>query len=41
MPLDLLNHPAGYHSFDVRNDDARTREIIGHTLAFVREHLEG
>jgi acetyl esterase/lipase len=40
LSLDLLNHPAGEHSFDVRNDDARTREIIGATLTFVRTHLE-
>lgn len=39
LTLDVLNHPAGFHAFDTRNDDARTREIIGHTLAFVREHL--
>ena len=39
MTLDVLNHPAGYHAFDTRSDDARTREIIGHTLGFVREHL--
>jgi acetyl esterase/lipase len=38
-PLDLLNHPAGRHSFDALDDDARTQAIIGHTLAFVREHL--
>ena len=36
MPLDVLNHPAGYHGFDTRNDDARTHEIIRHTLAFIR-----
>src|SRR5579872_887370 len=24
MTLDVLNHPAGYHAFDTRNDDART-----------------
>lgn len=39
MTLDVLNHPAGYHAFDVRNDDARTREIIAHTLRFVSAHL--
>jgi dienelactone hydrolase len=40
MPLDVLNHPAGYHAFDTHNDDARTREIIRHTLAFMRERLD-
>jgi acetyl esterase/lipase len=39
-PLDLLNHPAGYHSFDARNDDARTQQIISHTLDFIAEHME-
>lgn len=41
MTLDVLNHPAGYHAFDTRNDDARTHEILAHTVAFVREHLGG
>jgi hypothetical protein len=35
-----LNHPAGNHAFDTRNDDARTREIISHTLAFIRARFE-
>jgi acetyl esterase/lipase len=37
--LDLLNHPAGHHSFDAQDDDARTHAIIGHTLGFVRAQL--
>lgn len=40
MPLDALNHPAGYHGFDTLNDDPRTREILRRTLVFVRERLE-
>ncbi|HEU0028855.1 MAG TPA: alpha/beta hydrolase [Ktedonobacterales bacterium] len=36
MPLDVLNHPSGHHGFDARDDDARTREIIRHTLDFAR-----
>ena len=40
LPLDALNHPAGYHAFDVRNDDARTREILEHTLSFLHAHLD-
>lgn len=39
-PLDVLNHPAGNHAFDTRNDDARTKEIIGHTLAFISACFE-
>jgi acetyl esterase/lipase len=38
-PLDLLNHPAGHHSFDVLDDDPRTHAIIAHTLGFVRDQL--
>jgi acetyl esterase/lipase len=40
LPLDLLNHPAGHHGFDTIDDDARTREILDHTLAFLRAHLD-
>jgi acetyl esterase/lipase len=36
--LELLNHPAGVHGFDIQTDDARTREVIGRAIAFVREH---
>jgi acetyl esterase/lipase len=38
--LDLLNHPAGRHSFDILDDDVRSREIIRRTLAFLRDCLE-
>ena len=41
LPLDVLNHPAGHHGFDTRDDDARTREIVRHTLAFIRERFTG
>lgn len=33
------NHPTGQHAFDVRDDDARSREIIAATLAFFVHHL--
>jgi acetyl esterase/lipase len=39
LTLDVLNHPAGAHGFDTATDDARTREIITHTLAFIRERF--
>ena len=35
--LELLNHPAGEHAFDIVTDDARTRQIIARTLAFLRD----
>jgi len=37
--LDLLNHPEGRHGFDILDDDARSRQIIRHTLEFLREYL--
>jgi len=37
--LELLNHPKGEHAFDIRNDDARTRQIIARTLAFLHEQV--
>jgi acetyl esterase/lipase len=38
-PLDLLNHPAGRHGFDILDDDARSRDIIARAVDFVRRHL--
>jgi hypothetical protein len=40
IPLTFMNHPTGKHCFDMVNDDARTREIIQATLAFLVSHLE-
>lgn len=40
VPLELYNHPAGHHGFDVRNSDDRSREIIKQTLAFMTRHLQ-
>ncbi len=37
--LDVLIHPAGEHGFDIKNDDARTRGILRHTVEFLRTHL--
>jgi hypothetical protein len=34
-----MNHPRGEHGFDVLNDDARSREIIAHTILFLKECL--
>jgi hypothetical protein len=36
-PLTLLNHPTGYHGFELFNDDDATRDVIARTLAFVRQ----
>jgi acetyl esterase/lipase len=40
LPLDLANHPAGRHAFDVRDDNARSRYIIRSTLAFMVAHTQ-
>jgi hypothetical protein len=36
-PVTLLNHPTGYHGFELFNDDDATRAVIDETLAFVRQ----
>ena len=36
--IDFYMHPTGDHGFDRQNRDARTREIIEATLAFVKRH---
>jgi acetyl esterase/lipase len=37
--LDVMNHPAGRHGFDMLDDDERSREIIGRAVAFAQTHL--
>jgi acetyl esterase/lipase len=37
--IDYVNHAEGQHAFDVRDNDARSRAIIQHTLAFLRNAL--
>jgi dienelactone hydrolase len=37
--LDVMNHPAGRHGFDILDDDERSREIIARAVAFVQAHL--
>lgn len=36
--LDLLNHAAGQHGFDSRDDNERTRDILRRTVEFIRLH---
>ena len=36
-PVTLLKHPAGYHGFELFNDDDATRAVIEQTLVFVRQ----
>jgi acetyl esterase/lipase len=39
VELTLMNHPTGQHGFDIRDDDARSSEIIQATLEFLQTHL--
>lgn len=36
--IDVMNHPEGQHGFDTLDDDARSREIVERTIAFVKAH---
>jgi dienelactone hydrolase len=36
-PFTLLNHPSGYHAFEIANDDALTRQVMEATIQFVKE----
>jgi dienelactone hydrolase len=36
--VQVVTHATGVHGFDVRNHDARSREILREALAFVRAH---
>ena len=38
-PFEVLNHPDGRHGFDILDDDARSREIIARTFAFLKANL--
>jgi acetyl esterase/lipase len=38
--LDLLTHPEGRHGFDILDDEPRSRQIIQHTLEFLRIRLQ-
>jgi acetyl esterase/lipase len=39
LDLSLRNHPEGYHGFDIRNDDATSRDIIREAFVFLKAHL--
>jgi BD-FAE protein len=38
VEIELMNHPAGAHGFDILNEDDRSRAIIRRTIEFIREH---
>lgn len=39
VSLTLLTHPNGQHGFDILDDEARSREIVRTTIAFLKERL--
>jgi acetyl esterase/lipase len=39
VSLDLANHAEGQHAFDILDDNARSREIIGRAIAFAKARL--
>lgn len=39
VDLTVLDHPTGQHGFDIRDDEERSRQIIGLTLDFFVRHL--
>ncbi|MHB8631613.1 MAG: alpha/beta hydrolase, partial [Candidatus Limnocylindria bacterium] len=41
LDVQLHNHPTGQHGFDIRDDDARSREIVGAALDFFVERFAG
>jgi len=40
LTLEVMNHAAGRHGFDILDDDARSREIIARTLEFPQARLQ-
>lgn len=39
LTIDVYNHAAGRHAFDILDNDERSRTIIAHILAFLQRHL--
>ncbi len=40
VAIEVMNHEAGRHGFDVLDDDDRSREILERTLQFLRRRLQ-
>jgi acetyl esterase/lipase len=40
LELELLNHAAGQHGFDLLDDTPRSRRIIARTIEFIRAHCD-
>ena len=41
LPVTLVNHKDGLHSFDILDNTETTREIVRRLLEFLRFHLLG
>lgn len=39
LTIDVSNHAQGQHGFDIRDDNARSREIIRHAMEFIKAHI--
>jgi acetyl esterase/lipase len=39
LPITVVNHPRGPHAFDLFDESALSRELVGQALAFFRFHL--
>ena len=37
VSLELFNHPAGHHGFDIEDDNERSREILKRTIEFIKK----
>lgn len=38
--IDFLNHPDGFHGFDVLNDDDRSKDILKRTIQFIKKNIK-
>lgn len=39
-PIELINYSNGQHAFDILDDNDASREIIKHTIEFIKYHLQ-
>ena len=39
LSIEVVNHAAGHHGFDIEDDNDRSREIIKRTIEFLRTHV--
>lgn len=39
VTIEVANHPAGRHGFDIYDDDDQSRDVIARTIEFIKGHL--